>query len=109
MFDFHSMYLNGVLDEDEVIYMEQPPYHEVLDQTHYVVKLNKLLYGLKQAGRKWYNTLCHLLVSIGFKQSTADLAVFFAWVGKDVVVLFIHVDDSMITGSSSVLNKVFIE
>ena len=67
MFDFHSMYLNGVLDEDKVIYMEQPPYHEVLNQTCYVVKLNKSLYGLKQAGRKWYNTLCHLLVSIGFK------------------------------------------
>ena len=31
MFNFHSAYLNGVLDKDEVIYMEQPPHHEVLD------------------------------------------------------------------------------
>ena len=28
---FHSTYLNGILDGGEVIYMEQPPYHEVLD------------------------------------------------------------------------------
>ena len=31
MFDFHSAYLNGVLDEGEDIYMEQPPHYEVLD------------------------------------------------------------------------------
>ena len=29
MFDFHSAYLNGVLDNNKDIYMEQLPYHEV--------------------------------------------------------------------------------
>lgn len=100
MFDFHSAYLNGVLDESEVIYMEQPPHHEVMDRSRYVVKLKKSLYGLKQAGRKWYDTLCHSLAGIGFKRSMADPAVFYACVGIDVVVLFIHVDDTTITGSS---------
>jgi Reverse transcriptase (RNA-dependent DNA polymerase) len=64
---------------------------------------------LKQAGRKWYNTLCHSLANVGFKQSMADLAVFYAFVEKEVVVLFIHVDDSTVTGSSSVLNKMFMK
>jgi hypothetical protein len=58
---------------------------------------------------KWYNTLCHSLANIGFKQSMADPAVFYAFIRKKVVVLFIHVDDSTITGSSLALNKVFIK
>ena len=33
MFDFHSAYLNGILNEGEIIYMEQPPYHEVADRS----------------------------------------------------------------------------
>ena len=66
MFDFHSAYLNGVLGDRETIYMEQPPYHEIVDHSHYVMKLCKSLYGLKQAGRKWYDTLCESLAEIGF-------------------------------------------
>jgi Reverse transcriptase (RNA-dependent DNA polymerase) len=31
MFDFHSVYLNGILDEDKGIYMEQLPHHKELD------------------------------------------------------------------------------
>ena len=77
MFDFHSAYLNGVLNEGEIIYIEQPPYHEVADRSRYVVKLHKSLYGLKQAGRKWYDTLCSSLADIGFKRSMADPAVFY--------------------------------
>jgi len=100
MFDFHSAFLNGVLDNDEHIFMEQPPHHEVMDRSRYVVKLKKSLYGLKQAGRKWYDTLCRSLIEVGFTRSMADPAVFYARVGADVVVLAIHVDDTMITGNS---------
>jgi len=56
MLDFHGAYLNGQLNED--IYMEQPPDYETADHEHYVVKLHKTLYGLKQAGKKWYDLLC---------------------------------------------------
>ena len=100
MFDFHSAYLNGVLGDGETIYMEQPPYHEVADCSRYVVKLCKSIYRLKQAGRKWYDTLCGSLAAIGFQKSVADPAVFFIHTGNDVVILFIHVDDTTITGSS---------
>ena len=101
MFDFHSAYLNGVLSDGETIYMEQPPNHEVADRSQYVVKLRKSLYGLKQAGKKWYDTLCDSLASVGFRRSMADPAVFYVHDGNDVVILFIHVDDTTVTGSSS--------
>ena len=100
MFDFHSAYLNGVLSDGETIYMEQPPHHEVADCSCYVVKLRKSLYGLKQAGRKWYDTLCHSLANISFRKSMANPAVFYICIGSDMVILFIHVNDTTITGSS---------
>ena len=107
MFDFHSAYLNGVLDDDEEIYMEQPPHHEEKERSRYVVKLKKSLYGLKQAGRKWYDSLCRSLAEIGFVRSAADPAVFYIRVGADVVVLAIHVDDTTITGSTAKLVNEF--
>ena len=82
MFDFHSAYLNGVLDDNKDIYMEQPPYHEVKNCSQYVVKLKKSLYGLKQAGRKWYDSLCRSLAEIGFVRSMANPAVFYTQVGE---------------------------
>ena len=100
MFDFHSAYLNGILNDGKTIYMEQPPYHEVADRARYIVKLQKSLYGLKQAGRKWYDTLYKVLTDIGFRKSSADPAVFYIHVEGDVVILFIHVDNMTITGSS---------
>ena len=64
MFDFHSAYLNGIFSDGETIYMEQPPYHEVINSSCYMVKLHKSLYGLKQARRKWYDMLSGSLVAI---------------------------------------------
>ena len=66
MFDFHSAFLNGQLDSDEEVFMEQPQGYEELDKKWYVCKLSKSLYGLKQAGRKWYDALCRVLADIGF-------------------------------------------
>ena len=66
--------------------------------SRYVVKLQKSLYGLKQARRRWYEILCKSLASVGFRRAMADLAVFFACVGNNIVILFIHVNDTTLTG-----------
>src|SRR6202522_2421061 len=107
MFDFHSAYLNGVLDDDEIIYMEQPPHHEIKERSRYVVELKKSLYALKQARRKWYNSLCRSLAEIGFTKFVADPAVFHVQVRGDVVVIAIHIDDTPITGSTAKLVSEF--
>jgi Reverse transcriptase (RNA-dependent DNA polymerase) len=99
MFDFYSAYLNGIISDGKTIYIEQLPYHEIADCSCYVVKLCKLLYELKQAGRKWYDTLCGFLTAIYFQKSMADPAVFVICVESNVVILFIHVDDTTMTGS----------
>ena len=58
MFNFHSSFLNGQLNEDKEVFMEQPPGYEESDLQKYCVKLYKSLYGLKQAGCKLYEIVC---------------------------------------------------
>ena len=48
---------------------------------------------------------CRSLVAIGFQKSAANPAVFFIHTGSDMVILFIHVDDTTMTGSSMDLIK----
>jgi len=59
-----------------------------------VLKLNKNLYGQKQAGRVWNKHLVRKLKSIGFKQSMIDECVFYR--GQCIYVLY--TDDSILTG-----------
>ena len=67
MFNFHSAFLNGKLNGDEEVFMEQPPSYEDSDRTKYCLKLYKSIYGLKQAGRKWYEIVCQTLADLGLK------------------------------------------
>nr|GAT43935.1 polyprotein [Mycena chlorophos] len=103
MFDFNSAYLNGELDTDEEIFMEQPPGHELADRATHVLRLNKALYGLKQGGRKWYETLSRALGELGFTQCASDQAIFYAHDNGELTILAIHVDDCTITSSSTTL------
>jgi len=66
-----------------------------------VMRLHKSLYGLKQAGRQSYDTLVRVLTDLGFRISQADLGVLQTWVQGDTLILAIHINDCMITGSSS--------
>ena len=66
------------------------------DQHQYILKLNKSLYGLKQAGYNWFEKLCEGLINHDFIQSQVNKCVFF-W--KDCVVLT-YVDDCNILGKN---------
>jgi hypothetical protein len=55
--DFDSAFLNGVLAEDESIYLEQPPSYATTDRKMFVLKLHKSIYGLRQGAKNWYNFL----------------------------------------------------
>ena len=104
-FDFNGAYLNGELNEDEDIYMKNPPGYDDEDNT--VKHLKKSLYGLKQAGRKWYDTLKRTLADLGFSVSSADPGVFHAHVEDHRIIIAVHVDDCAITSSSGELLQSF--
>ena len=105
-FNFNSAYLNGKLGENEEIYMEELPGYETPREDS-VVCLQKAIYRLKQAGRKWYDALSRILTDIGFSVSGVDLGVFVAREGRHILILAAHVNDCVITGSSPELIKDF--
>jgi hypothetical protein len=53
--DVKSTFLNGFLEEK--VYIEQPMRYEVKGHEDKVIKLNKVLYGLKKAPRAWYSRI----------------------------------------------------
>lgn len=89
-----AAFLNGELEEE--IFMKQPPGFKINDQ---VLKLNKSLYGLKQAARVWNHTIHQVLVDYGFIQSQIDKCLYFKHSDKKSCYLIIHVDDILISGS----------
>jgi transposase InsO family protein len=105
-FDFDSAYLNSKLGDHEVVYLEQPDGYETKDRGSWVWRLQKALYGLKQGARNWYEALRKALLELGFTRTEADHGVFYKEIGKNIVVLAIHVDDGMVVGScASLVNK----
>lgn len=88
--DAITAFLQGDLKED--IFMSQPEqYH---DGTERVCKLQKAIYGLKQAGRKWNEKLDAALKQKGFRKSTADPCIYRT---SDLnVIIAIYVDDFII-------------
>ena len=100
--DIKGAYLNGELTADEVLYMRHPPgYRE--DNSGRVLRLLKSLYGLKQAGRRWYQKFTQILSSLGFAQCKVDQAVFFKHTKspRTLIVIAVHVDDCTIAASST--------
>jgi Reverse transcriptase (RNA-dependent DNA polymerase) len=61
-----------------------------------VCRLNKSLYGLRQAPRAWHAKLMSVLEAMGFRASTADAGLFVRKQGDNVEYLLIYVDDILI-------------
>ena len=72
--DVKTAYLNGELEHE--IYMQQPEGYVEPGKERLEGKLNKSLYGLKQAGRSWYNKIDGELEKINFVKLKNDNCVY---------------------------------
>jgi hypothetical protein len=57
--------------------MRQPPGYENHETPHFVCKLDKAIYDLKQAPRAWYSRLSSKLQSLGFVPSKGGMSLFY--------------------------------
>lgn len=94
--DVKTAFLNGRLNE--VIYMNQPPGCEDNNHADWGCRLNKCLYGLKQAARNWYKTLDQVLTKWGFTPSPEDPCLY-KHGGRFLTYLVVHVDDILIASN----------
>ena len=74
--DVKAAYLHCNIEEE--IYLEQPEgfVKKANSGQKLVCKLNKSIYGLKQAAKNWYEALTSLLLKEGFKRSRNDYCLF---------------------------------
>ena len=76
----------------EVVLMRMPQGYGALSGK--VIRLNRSLYGLKQASRCLHNHLVIRLKSLGFEQSLADACGFrLIEAGSVSIIAVVHVDD----------------
>jgi reverse transcriptase-like protein len=107
--DIKGAYLNGMLNEGEVLYMQHPPGYKSHDAGNRILHLMKTLYGLKQSGHHWYQKLSSIFISLGFQKCSVDQAVFHKLdkCKKELTIIMVHVDNCTIAASSAHLVKDF--
>ena len=97
--DVRTAFLHGDLQEE--IYMEQPPGYISRDHPHYVCKLVKSLYGLKQSPRQWYERFTTCMSNLGYTRFQSDPNVYSRHGPNVILLLAIYVDDILILCNSN--------
>ncbi|KAH9753635.1 hypothetical protein KPL71_015142 [Citrus sinensis] len=95
--DVKTAFLNGHLEEN--IYMQQPDGFIQKGQQHMVCKLQRSIYGLKQASRSWNIRFDQAIKSFGFIQNIDEPCVDKKIQEKSVAFLILYVDDILLIGN----------
>lgn len=103
--DVKSAFLNGEL-EDEV-YVKQPQGYEIKGKEGKVYKLQKALYGLRQAPRAWNSNIDSYFVKNGFVRSPSEPSLYVRKTETDLLMVCLYVDDLIYAGTNEAMVKSF--
>lgn len=99
--DISNTFLNGDLHEE--IYLSLPlgytPKEGECLPPNAVCKLQKSLYGLKQASRQWFMKFRGTLLQLGFRQSNCDHTLFIRNIRGINIAVLVYVDDIIIASN----------
>jgi hypothetical protein len=107
--DIRQAYLQAVLKQ--ALYMRPPPGVASRDAQGrpLVCRLNRSLYGLKQAGREWAVVFSQFLVEWGFTRSTIDVCLYtYTDTHGHILWIAVYVDDGLLVHSSTPLRDRFV-
>ena len=83
--DVKTAFFNGYLEEE--IYMLQPEGFGEKEKENMVCKLNRSIYGLKQASRQWYILFDNAITSYGFSMTEGDHCIYTKVIGSNILKL----------------------
>ncbi|KAL4310633.1 hypothetical protein GQ457_01G017150 [Hibiscus cannabinus] len=95
--DVKTAFLNGKLEED--VYMTQPEGFVTLEDARKVCKLQRSIYGLKQASRSWNLRFNEAIQEFGFIRNEDEPCVYKKFSGSIVSFLILYVDDILVIGN----------
>jgi len=104
--DVQTAFLNATLKEE--VYMKQPQNYEVESNNgkELVCKLNKSIYGLKQASNEWNKEVSKTIESLGFTRCKSDTCVYWKRISNgNIIILAIFVDDIIVIHSPEDSNE----
>uniref|UniRef100_A0A0A9GXF4 Reverse transcriptase Ty1/copia-type domain-containing protein n=1 Tax=Arundo donax TaxID=35708 RepID=A0A0A9GXF4_ARUDO len=96
--DIKSAFLNDDLHEE--VYVEQPLGFAVKGKECLVYRLNKALYGLRQAPRAWSEKLDASLLKLGFSRCNTGHGIYTRGTSKRRLI-GVYVDDLVIMSGDS--------
>lgn len=92
-----TTFLHGNLEEE--IYMLQPKGFKQKGKENLVCRLNKSLYGLKQALRCWYKRFDSFIIGLGYNRLHAGPCAYYKrFRDNDFVIFLLYVDDMLVAG-----------
>ena len=99
--DVKTTFLNGITKEE--VYIKQPHGFEIIGKESHICKFKRALSGLKQVPRAWYSRIDRYLLNMGVTEREADPNLYFIFVGVDLLVLVLCVDNLFLTSSKNLI------
>ncbi|KAK2382604.1 secreted RxLR effector protein [Trifolium repens] len=96
--DVKTAFLNGNLLED--VYMTQPKGFGIPEESKKICKLQRSIYGLKQASRSWNLRFDETVRQFEFIKNEDEPCVYKKVSGSTVVFLVLYVDDILLIGNN---------
>ena len=92
--------INAFLNDDliEEVYMSPPT--GLCYPSSVVCKLNKSIYGLKQASCQWFARLTYEFLHLGFTQSKHDYSLFIKKATSSITIVVVYVDNIIVTDNN---------
>ncbi|KAK9873685.1 hypothetical protein WA026_023685 [Henosepilachna vigintioctopunctata] len=103
--DVMTAFLNGELNE--TIFMKQPEGFQVSKDINKFCKLNKAIYGLKQASRAWNMKVNKVLTDIGYERSKIEHCIYVKSKDNLLTIIALYVDDFFVF-TNDVSEEIFL-
>jgi hypothetical protein len=95
--DVKTVFLNGNIEEE--LYMVQPEGFVDPKDANKLCKLQRSIYGLKQASQSWNLRFDEIIKGFGFVQNIEDSCIYKKKSGSSVSFLVLYVDDILLIGN----------